>query len=114
MASWLQMKEMDLIELHQLLSMYRSTYLETDETIARNLLEEIGDKYRNLTRGKDILKARNPREAGRKRIYTREQDENIIRIRESGKSIRETAKEAGCSPGHVEDVLRRKREGIKA
>lgn len=109
MAGWLKMKEMDLIELHQLLSMYRRVYLETDETIVRDLLEEIGGKYRDLTKGKDIQRARNPREAGRKRIYTREQDENIIRIRKSGKSIRETAKEAGCSPGHVEDLLRRRR-----
>ena len=34
MAGNLVMKEMDLIELYQLLSLYRRTYLEDDETIA--------------------------------------------------------------------------------
>ena len=110
MATGLQMKEMDLIELYQLLSLYRRTYLEQEDVRAASLLEEIGKKYGWLTRGKDIREARNPREAGRKRVYSKEPDETILKIRKRGKSIRETAREAGCSTGHVEDVLRRERE----
>ena len=45
-------------------------------------------------------------ESGRKKIYTPEQNVRIAEIRSSGKSIRETAREAGCSTGHVQDVLR--------
>lgn len=108
MAGYLVMKEMDLIELHQLLSLYRRTYLEKDETMVAALLEEVGVKYRFVSGGKDIREARNPREAGRKRVYTSEQDARILAIRTSGKSIRETAREAGCSIGHVQDVLKKK------
>lgn len=109
MAGYLVMKEMDLIELYQLLSLYRRTYLENDETIVAGLLEDVGRKYRHVSGGKDIRVAHNPREAGRKRKYTPEQDARIAAIRGAGKSIRETAREAGCSIGHVQDVLRKNR-----
>ena len=58
MAGYLVMKEMDLIELHQLLSLYRRTYLEKDETMVTELLEEVGRKYRFVSCGKDIREAR--------------------------------------------------------
>lgn len=105
------MKEMDLIELHQLLTLYRRTYLENGETDVAGLLDEIGREYRRVSGGKDIKAARNPREAGRKRAYTTEEDAEIAAIRASGKSIRETAREAGCSVGHVQDVLRKLKGG---
>lgn len=106
MPGTLVMKEMDLIELHQLLLLYRRTYLEIEETTVSCLLEEIGEKYRYISGGQDIKTAHNPREAGRKKKYTSEQNARIVEIRSSGKSIRETAREAGCSTGHVQDVLR--------
>ena len=108
MATYLEMKKMDLIELHQLLSLFRQTYLEDEETTVAQLLTDVGEKYRYVSGGKDIRTARNPREAGRKRTYTPEQNARIAAIRASGKSIRDTAKEAGCSVGHVQEVLRKK------
>lgn len=58
----------------------------------------------------DDIGVKHPREAGRKKIYTPEQNVRIAEIRSSGKSIRETAREAGCSTGHVQDVLRSMKE----
>ena len=110
MPGMLIMKEMDLIELHQLLSLYRRTYLEAEETTVSGLLKEVGEKYKYISGGQDIKTARNPREAGRKKIYTPEQNVRIAEIMSSGKSIRETAREAGCSTGHVQDVLRSMKE----
>ena len=40
------------------------------------------------------------------RVCATEEDAEITAIRASGKSIRETAGEAGCSVGDVQDVLR--------
>lgn len=111
MGSGLEMKEMDLIELYQLLSLYRRTYEEEEVKSLTELLERVGGRYRKRSGGKDIIQARNPREAGRKRKYTEKEDARIKEIYQSGKSMRETAKEAGCSVGHVQDVLKKGVEG---
>ena len=110
MGTGLTMKEMDLIELYQLLSLYRRTYQEGDEKSLTEILSSIESHYRSISGGKDIRDARNPREAGRKRKYTNEQDMQIKKLRASGMSIRGISMEVGCSAGHVQDVLGREKE----
>lgn len=105
MGGGLVMKEMDLIELYQLLNLYRRTYRETGNKNLEGILTDIEGKYREYCRGADIRDARNPRGAGRRRQYTIEQDERVKNLCRSGMSMREVAKAVGCSVGHVQDVL---------
>lgn len=106
------MEAWELLELYQLLRMYKSElalrHVRTEEAVA--LMGVIANDYRERTEGKDIKKAGNPRGGGRKRKYTQEQDQEIIEIYAERKSMRETAAQAGCSLGHVQDVMRRYRE----
>ena len=108
MAGKFQMKEMDLVELYQLLDMYRKVYVpkENDPKLSE-VLENLGEQYKETSGGMEISEARNPRKAGRKRGYTQEQDKKILEEHLAGASIRETARRCGCSAGHVQDVLRR-------
>lgn len=106
--SGIHMSEMDLIELYQLLSLYRRTYQEDGKKTPAELLKDIGDIYGKISGGKDIGEARNPRGAGRKRIYSGEMNKKIKDLYGSNRSMRKTAREAGCSLGHVQDVVSQK------
>lgn len=97
----IEMKRQDLEELYQLLTLYERTHGSKN---AEELLKEVAERY-GRHYGKDIMKERNPRKAGRKRQYTEEDREKIRKIRVQGKSIREIAKETGCSVGYVQGVL---------
>ena len=101
-----EMKEQDLLELYQLTTMYRMCY----GTDLGAFLKEIGEKYQKATGGGDIRAARNPRGAGRKRVYTCETDQLILELRGSGMTLRRVAEATQCSVGHVQDVIKRQRE----
>lgn len=99
----MEMNRQDLLELYQLAEMYTRCYgLEL-----RELLEGISEKYRKNTSGEDICSSRNPRCAGRKRIYSEEMDRTILELRNSGMTLRGIAETLQCSIGHVQDVLKR-------
>lgn len=104
----LMMKEQDLLELYQLLSLYRQTHYEEAEAekTLEGWIEEVSRRYSERTGGKNIREGRNPRRAGRKKAYSEERDARIRELHKEGLSIRGIAKEAGCSSGHVQDVLR--------
>ena len=101
----LGMNRQDLLELYQLAEMYRTCY----GADIRELLEEIRTQYREVTGGEDIQDARNPRGAGRKRVYTKETDQAILELHGNGMALRRIANAAQCSIGHVQDVLKRYR-----
>ena len=98
-----EMNRQDLLELYQLVVMYNRCYgLELKE-----LLEGISEKYRKNTGGEDIRSSRNPRCAGRKKIYAEDTDRTILELRNGGMTLREIAGTLQCSIGHVQDVLKR-------
>ena len=98
-----EMNRQDLLELYQLAVMYTRCYdLELGE-----LLEGISEKYRKNTGGEDIRSSRNPRSAGRKRVYADNTDRTVLKLRDSGMTLREIARTLQCSIGHVQDVLKR-------
>lgn len=98
-----EMNRQDLLELYQLVGMYTRCYgLELGE-----LLEEIREKYRKNTGGEDIRSSRNPRCAGRKRVYAENTDKMILELRNRGMTLRGIAGTLQCSIGHVQDVLKR-------
>ena len=100
------MKEQDLVELYQLCRMYKGTYGGAGGEAAEKLMQEVEREYREGSVERDIAAARNPRRAGRRRIYKEETDKRIQELHEEGMSKRGIAKEIGCSLGHVQDVLR--------
>lgn len=98
-----EMNRQDLLELYQLAGMYARCYgLELGE-----LLEGISERYRKNTGGEDIRSSRNPRCAGRKRVYAEDTDRTILELRSRGMTLRGIAGTLQCSTGHVQDVLRR-------
>ena len=97
----IEMKRKDLEELHQLLVLYERTYWGS---LVSGLLMEVAGRYgRNY--GEDIWEKRNPRKAGRKKQYTEKDRGKIRGLRGKGRSIREIARETGCSVGYVQSVL---------
>lgn len=116
MGVGMAMKEQDLLELYQLLTAYRTTYGEEAGAVGgvSGLLGMVGQRYRERTCGKDIREGSNPRGAGRKKSYPKEHDEGIMGLYRKGLSVRQTAKEMCCSPGHVQDVIRRQKQQIRA
>lgn len=101
----IEMKVQDLIELYQLCRIYQATYNGEGGDAAARLMLEISAEYRRRSGGEEISKARNPREAGRKRKYTEETNQKIQELHREGLSKRKIAKEIGCSLGHVQDVI---------
>ena len=99
------MKAQDLLELYQLILLYR-TYPEDTPEHLPGFPEKIEERYRACG-GKDIKRQTNPRRAGRKPIYTQEQNCRITELYQQGVTLRGIAKEIGCSAGHVQDVIRR-------
>lgn len=101
------MKAQELLELWQLLEMYRMTYHDPGERDLNAWLEEISGKYYQNTSGCNIRLATNPRGAGRKKKYTYEQNAFILKLRlEKGLTIRQIAQQANCSIYHVQTVLK--------
>lgn len=105
-----EMKRQDLEELHQLLVLYERTY---KDSLAPGLLEEVEGRYRRTCR-EDIWEKRNPRKAGRKKQYTEKDRARIRGLREKGRSIREIARETGCSVGYVQSVISRSINGQRS
>lgn len=101
--SVLKMKEQDLLELYQMCAVYVRTY---GGKAAVELKEEVAQRYREQSGGKEISGAGNPRGAGRRRIYPETTNEKIMQLHSRGMSKRRIAKEIGCSLGHVQDVVR--------
>lgn len=99
------MENTELIELYQLLRMFLSVYPE-DERIS-GVMAKVRHEYSRINNGADIDNARNPRGAGRKRTYTKEEDDAIMKLYRETKSMRKVANEYGCSLGHVQDVISR-------
>lgn len=97
----LEMKRQDMEELSQLLGLYERIY-ESRE--AGNLLKEVSERYRNRYK-ENILEKRNPRKAGLKRQYSEDKRKELRKFREKGLTIREIARETGCSVGYVQGVL---------
>ncbi len=98
----LEMKGQDLLGLYQLLMLYAKTYGSSE---AEQLLNEVSERYSNNYGGGRISEKKNPRKAGRKRQYTEEGKNKIKSFRKKGMTIREIAKETGCSVGYVQGVL---------
>lgn len=101
----MEMNRQDLLELYQLAAMYAGCY----GVDLGDLLEGISERYRKNTSGEDIRGSRNPRCAGRKRVYAENTDRTILELRNSGMTLRGIADTAQCSVGHVQDVLKRRR-----
>lgn len=98
-----EMNRQDLLELYQLVVMYTRCY----DSELGELLKEISEKYKNNTGGEDIRSSRNPRCAGRKRVYAENTDRTILELRNNGMTLRGIAGKLQCSIGHVQDVLKR-------
>ena len=98
-----EMNRQDLLELYQLAVMYTRCY----DSELGELLKEISEKYKNNTGGEDIRSSRNPRCAGRKRVYAENTDRTILELRNNGMTLRGIAGKLQCSIGHVQDVLKR-------
>ncbi len=109
--STFEMKAQDLLELWQLLNLYKMTYDVSAEETVDMLAAEIRVRYSGHRNGEDILTAGNPRGAGRKKKYTEEHRKLVQKLRnEDGLTIRKIAQEAKCSVGYVEHVLRNQKE----
>lgn len=113
MNETLRMREQDLLELYQLTAMYRRTYRKDEIKSMDGLLEMIEERYRHDT-GKDIKRQTNPRKAWRKAKYTEAQNCQISALYQNGASLRTIAKETGCSVGHAQEIIRRKKSYISA
>lgn len=106
--SVLKMKRQDLLELYQLLELYERTYGDRKRLSRGGLKKEIKQKYAETT-GRDISLERNPRKAGRKKKYTDEENALVVELYKKGGSLRQISKETGCSVGHVQDVIRERK-----
>ena len=104
MAGKIEMNQKDMAELYQLLKVYRMVYPEHGEE-ADQIAGDLEMRYREAA-GEEIRLARNPRNAGRKRTYTEERGQRIMRLRREKHSMREIAKMECCSLGMVQRVLK--------
>lgn len=100
------MKQHDLLELYQLLVLYQQTYHEGGEKSLSCWLDNISRHFQEKTGGDDIKKARNPRNAGRRKCYSESQDQEILVQYKNGDSFRCIASQIGCSVGHVQDMVK--------
>lgn len=104
MASTIEMRQQDMVELYQMLTVYRMTYPDR-ESAAVLLLEDVAWRYQKIY-GERITTKRNPRNAGRRPKYTREESQQIIELREEGLSYRKIAEKTECSFSYVQRVLK--------
>lgn len=95
----------ELLELYQLVRMYRARFEGDTRTDLTSFLSEIGEKYQKIT-GKSIETARNPRGAGRKGQYTEDKGKEVKAVYEACKSVRQTARETGVSTTFVYKVIK--------
>lgn len=104
----IKMKAVDLGELYGLLEMYGRVY----DGVPKELLEHIETAYKEAKDTGGSPKGReritNPRGAGRKSRVTEEEIEKACRLYGSGYTIRETAKEMGCSVGYVHKLIHKR------
>ena len=105
MASKVEMLQQDMVELYQLLQVYKRT-CPTKVEEAGCIQQDLGARYRALYK-QDINHVRNPRGAGRKKCCTEQEDQGIIGLRKAGRSFREIAREENCSIGRVQDVVKK-------
>ena len=81
---------------------------EAADAIIENLKEAYLEIPKSARRYPSLDVARNSRGAGRKRKRDEKEDRRILDMYETkDRSLRQIAKEAGCSLGHVQDVIRR-------
>lgn len=104
MASTIEMRRQDMIELYQLLRVYIETYPDKRD-MTEMIMEDIGKRYKKIYDGR-ITAQRNPRNAGRKSNHTLEEDRKIMEYRSDGLSYREIASKCGCTLSRVQGVLK--------
>ena len=97
----LEMRRQEQEELYQLLLLYEKTYRSQE---AEKLLKELKCRYTNIYH-EDISQRRNPRNAGRKRLYTDSDREQIHKLRSEGHTLRKISEKTGCSVGYIQGVL---------
>lgn len=110
----LMMRKKDLIELYQQLKLYKSVYPEDSQLTLPELITAVEGRYRDREHGEDIRSQTNPRDAGRKPVYSEQQNQKIYSMYQEKITLRRIAEESGCSVGHVQDVIRKKeQDGIR-
>lgn len=101
--SSINMNKKDLIELYQLLTLYKQTY---NAKVADELIGDIYCIYKDMT-GDDIKEAHNPRLAGRRPKYDDSMNDRIRLLHSEGLTYRKIASETGVSYGYVEKILKK-------
>ena len=96
----------ELLELYQLIRIYRARFEGNTRMDLTGFLSEIGEKYQQIT-GKSIETARNPRGAGRKDQYTEDKAKEVKAVYEDCKSVRQTARETRVSTTFVYKTIKR-------
>lgn len=84
-------------------------YLDTYGVAAGELMADTEKRFRKISGGNEIANVSNPRGACRKRVCREETYNTIREMHMQGMSKRTIAKTAGCSPGHVQDVVNAQR-----
>ncbi len=105
--SAIEMRASDLGELYALLSMYIRTYHTCERDGA--LLNEVTEKY-NAQSGLQENECSPPslmniRGAGRRHAFSPDHDEEILRLRQEGLTIRKIAEATDCSVGYVHKLI---------
>ena len=90
----------ELLELHQLLRIYRVRFDGDTRQDVPDFMEEVAEKYQQIT-GKPIKTASNPRGAGRKPLHDKDKAAEVKAVYEACGGIRETAKLTGVSTTYV-------------
>ena len=110
MAS-LQLRDVDFSELYTYLELYERTYNcnLAESSKIRTHLEHCYCEKHGLKNSKEVPAifheiSRNPREAGRKKSYTQEQENIVLQYLKNGMSIREVSRKTGISPGTVQRI----------
>ena len=109
-----KMKLEELGELYRLLVCYKKIYNIRDLNELSATIEDIKQQYEteasriNGPSGYQIVPAKvtNIRGAGRNPIYTDQERDHILELRETGKTIRKIAEEVHCSIGFVHKIIK--------
>lgn len=96
------MQAKDLLELYQLITMYQQVYASEGIDVSEEI-DHISEQYYEKT-GIRIEEARNPRDAGRKRVYSDEVRAQISRWKAEGVTYREISRRTGCSLGFISGI----------
>ena len=106
----LSIRGKDLAELYTYLELFGKVYdgYDTEIERLRNAIEEIYAEGRQWNKAEyELNKLHNPREAGRKPRYTKQQTDQVCALAGRGMSIREIAEETGISRSSVQRWLRK-------